>query len=180
MKNRNAGVSLVELLVAISILTILTGIGVYSLSSLSGYRARECAKDITTSLTTNKVTTLGKAKSTGDIYWELYLDDSDGRYYARTVYNAGKSNQYEEVKKMNDGKVSVYKVTTQSGGVQKSLITGGKGHGFIIAYNRSSGAICNAYSPYSEMNINGLEVQGGSKNYSIEITASTGKVRGIQ
>ena len=84
MKNKNAGFSLIELIVVIAVMVIVAGIGISWISRLSGYRARECASKVASTLNGAKVKSLSKQQNTGDAYWEL-KKGSDGRYYVSVL-----------------------------------------------------------------------------------------------
>lgn len=174
MKKDNAGISLVELLIVISILAVLSGVGIYSFSQMSGYRARECSKKIATSIINNKVLTLGKAKSTGDICWELYKND--GNYFVRTVRNAGSASEYyEETEQVSKGKMDIFFFESGSGGAvtQKQI---SDSQTLRFCFNRSSGAICASSSPYGLYKLTGIRVVTGQRRYDIAIVPATGKV----
>lgn len=175
MKKNNAGFSLVEVIVAIAMLTILTGVGAYGIGQLTGFRAREAADKITSSITENKIVTLGKAKASGasgGIAWELYEDDGD--YFVRTVYDIGLASEYTSAaEQVNDGKVEIWVGNKQPGGSAYHKMT--TGEVYRIYFNRSTGAVCDQtgatyiYNPY-------IRVVYGKKVYEIEVISKTGKV----
>lgn len=176
MKKGNAGLSLVELIVVIAIIAVMSGVGLYGIGQISGYRAKQCAKQIESSLTSTKVTTLGKAKSTGDIYWELYKDAANDGFYVKTVYNAGLANEYAETKKVGVGNLNVqYSGTSIAGVVNTS-------NSLKLCYNRASGEICDwsaaPPSTYSRTNVTEILVKNpsGTKSYKITLVPATGKV----
>jgi prepilin-type N-terminal cleavage/methylation domain-containing protein len=174
MKRNNAGLSLVELVVVMAIIAVLSGMSFYGIGQLSTYRARQCAKQVENSLTANKVTTLGKAKKTGNIYWELYKG-TDG-YYAKTVYNAGTTEEYEETKK-----VGVSNLQVVYGDSDTSVAT----TPLRLCYNRYSGAIYN-YVPdgtggtsattLTDVTKIVIKNPAGTRSYQIDIVPATGKV----
>lgn len=173
MKKDNAGVSLVELLIIISIVAVLSGFGVYSMSNITGYRAKECSKKIATSISNNKVLTLGKATSTGNICWELYKKNGD--YFVRTVRDAGSSEYYEETQQVSEGKLDIYYYVSAAGGtVTQTQIT--ETQPLRFCFNRASGAICSSSSPYGAYNLTGIRVKAGTKIYDIALVPATGKV----
>ena len=191
MKNNNAGFSLLEVVIVVAMITILAGSGMYGIGQLTGFRARETADEITSSLTQNKIETLGKAKSSGSMAWELY---KDGKYlYVRTVYDAGTGSEYysnlTEVSK-NDLEVYVGTRSHGAGGgssTNLSQLTDGDSYRVYTGinqwdeewengyFNRSTGALCN--SDGSVMNRNPvIQVRYGLKEYEVEVISKTGKV----
>jgi len=175
MKNNNAGFSLVEVIIAVAMLTILTGVGAYGIGQVTGFRAREAADKITSSITENKIETLGKAKASGasgGMAWELYEEDGD--FYVRTVYDIGLTTEHtSDAEKVNDGKVIIWVGNRQPGGSASHKLSAGEV--YRIYFNRSTGAVCTAvgdtyvYNPY-------IQVSYGRKTYEIEVISKTGKV----
>lgn len=176
MKKNNAGFSLVELIVAIAILTVLTGVGAYGLNQVTGFRAREAADKITSSLKENKIETLGKAKSSGGMAWEIYRDGND--FFIRTVYDAGTGTEYySNSEKINEGKVTVW-VGKKTGGASNwvaNYITLTDGNAYRIYFNRSTGALCDASGLAIDFNPV-IRVKYGRKDYDVEVVSKTGKV----
>ncbi len=177
MKNNNAGFSLLEVVIVVAMITILAGSGMYGIGQLTGFRARETADEITSSLTQNKIETLGKAKSSGSMAWELY---KDGKYlYVRTVYDAGTGSEYySNLTEVSKNDLEVY-VGTRShgagGGSSTNLSQLTDGDSYRVYFNRSTGALCN--SDGSVMNRNPvIQVRYGLKEYEVEVISKTGKV----
>ena len=177
MKNKNAGFSLIELVVVIAVMVILAGIGLTWIGNLSGYRARECAGKVASSLTGAKVKSLSKQQNTGDAYWEL-KKGSDGKYYVTVYYpeySGGGYTLVEETSKVS--KTSNLKVTyTDNGGTNEVDASSP----LKMCYDRSTGALYNCSSGSVDKTnfISAINVSNGSRSYKIEIVAKTGKVIG--
>ncbi len=172
MRKDNAGFSLVELIVVLAMLIILTGVGAYGIGQITGFRAREAADKITSSITENKIETLGKAKSSGGMAWELYEDDGD--YFVRTIYDIGLGTQYEgAAEQVNDGKVEVWVGNKQAGGSVRHKMAADEV--YRIYFNRATGAVCDSTGATATKNPY-IVVSYGSKDYEIEVIAKTGKV----
>lgn len=172
MRKNNTGFSLVEVIIAIAMLTILTGVGAYGIGQVTGFRAREAADKITSSITENKIETLGKAKSSGGMAWEIY--EKDGDFYVRTLYDLGSGASYSGAsEKVNDGKVEVWAGSKTVGGY--SLDKMETDETYRIYFNRATGAVCDSsgasltYDPY-------IKVVYGRKEYDIIVISKTGKV----
>lgn len=179
MKKNNAGMSIVEVVIMVAIIAILSGTGIYGLGQLGGFRAREGADSIASSLTEARITMLGKAKSNGNIAWEIYNDD--GRCYVRTVYNVGSGEYYSDAKAIVDAKVKVTFGTGTLDSSNNSVNASGTptelqdGYAYRIYFNRSTGALCD--SDGSEIsNDQYFRVAQGSKDYDVFIVAKTGKI----
>lgn len=171
MKKDNAGMSLVEIVVVVAIIAILTGVGSYGIGQVSGFRARECASYISSSLTQNKIKTLGKATTTGNIAWDLYRVDND--FYVRTVIDADKgaaAESYVDQKKINEGKLKVGYSDSATG----DPVWLGDGEKIRLCFNRSSGALCETSGAVTS--IKRIVVNYGRKTYTIELKPLTGKI----
>mgnify|MGYP002522066688 CR=1 FL=1 len=178
MKKNNAGFSLIELVVVIAVIVVLGGIGLTWISNMSGYRARECAGKVASTLSGAKVKSLSKQQNTGDAFWELKLE-SDGKYYVTTYfpnYSGGSISSYdEETSKV--GRSSNIKITyTDNSGVHD--VDGS--NPLYLCYDRSIGALYvgKTGSVNKTSNISKITVSKGSISYNIEIVAKTGKVIG--
>lgn len=176
MRKNNAGFSLIELVVVVAVIAVLSVIGVSWISRLSGYRARECASEISTSLTATKVQALSKARDTGDVYWQLERDASDNRYYVSvymTDYSSGTKNTYlyERKRVSKSGSVSVSYTSGGSSTVIDSSTP------LKLCYNRNTGAIYDK-DTLTIAGVSEINVTNGNRSYKIEIVPVTGKVIG--
>lgn len=177
MKNKNAGFSLIELIVVIAVMVIVAGIGLSWVGRLSGYRARECASKVSSTLNGAKVKSLSKQQNTGDAYWEL-KKGSDGRYYVSVYYpeySGGGYTLVEETSKV--GKTSSLIVTYTD--VDGDHVVDSS-NSLKLCYDRSTGALYEGSSGSVDKtkNISAINVSNGAKSYKIEIVAKTGKVIG--
>ena len=82
MRQDNRGVSLVEILIVVSIITVLAGVGIYSVSLMSGKPAMKCAQKIMYSLERHRTTAMSKVgakyllEQDGDkVYFREYVID---------------------------------------------------------------------------------------------------------
>ncbi|MBQ8199552.1 MAG: prepilin-type N-terminal cleavage/methylation domain-containing protein [Lachnospiraceae bacterium] len=172
MKRNNAGISLVEIVIVIAILSILTATGAYSLSQLTGYRAREAADKVASSLAENKVVTLGKAKKPGGMAWEISRDGDD--YFVSTVYDIGTGSEYRSNREqINEGKVDVKVYEEWS--VGSIWIPINDGRRYRIYFNRGTGALLDMYGNPAEYDVL-LRFTSGRKTYDVKVISKTGKV----
>ena len=187
MKKKNAGMSLIELVVVMFILAVLSGVTLYSIASVPRYRARECSRLIASNLREVKITTLGKAKSNGDIVWELYKKGNS--YYVRYVTGAnGSSPVIMGEKKVSKGTLHVYYDSV----ADTNEITDGMS--LKLCFDRATGAIHGSdgavitsagdgsdWSSYgiktdSNTPIQKIIIKGGTTLYEINLYPVTGKI----
>lgn len=179
MKKNNAGMSIVEVVVVVAMLAILTGTGLYGIGQLGGFRAREAADTIASSISEARVAVLGKAKSNGDMAWEIYRKDN--QYYVRTVYDISGTEYYRDEKKIVDGSLSSveYGLTTAQGpddtAGSGSLTTLTDGGSYRVYFNRATGAVCDASGNSVSTNVY-FRVTQGKKDYEVYIISKTGKI----
>ena len=184
MKKKDAGFTLVELVVIMGMLAIFIGLFAYNISSISGYTAKECYKKISSAITENKIKALSKAANTGDIYLQIYQDTAKDRVYVRTITNATTASPDEggTIKITKRGGV---KITYEIDGVSTPQ-PATQGDPLNICFNRSTGAIM-AISPdntthkvttpvNTESKIKCINIVGKTRSYKIELVPRTGKV----
>lgn len=174
MRKDNSGFSLVELIVVIAMMVILTAVGGAWIGRISGYRARECASKVTSSITSLKVQALSKAVDHGDVYCRIHKK-SDGKYYVET--KAGNIQEDIQVGKSSSLKISY---TLSSGYVQEVTDS----DELYISYARNTGALIyspdgsNWYINVPSNEVKKISVSNGTRNYDIDIVAKTGKILG--
>lgn len=173
MKRNNLGMSIVEIVVVLAMIGILATGGVYGLSQLLGFSAREGADTIAESLAQTRVYTMAKAKKNGNVAWELAVK-SDG-VYVRTVVNADSTGAYKDEKKVCDaGNVKVsYGVAASSG--TYTYHEQQVGDVKRLYFNRSTGALSSSTGSVEANNIR-FKVTRGNKTYYVDVISKTGKV----
>lgn len=160
LHNDNRGYSLIELVIVLAIIAIIMSTVFYSIILIFSANAKSCANNIQRSIGECKVTTMGKA----DAYMELYRDDT-GVYTQMHVTESDGTVTDEEPQKVGSNRVTVGYV---QGGTETELTPGAS---IEICFDRSNGGFkAGAGGLYDE-----IYVRGGSKNYSITMTALTGK-----
>ncbi len=167
VEKKNGGYSLIELLVIIAIISVFTGFIGYNIAVTNSFRARECAKDISTDIQNLKVTTLAKSASVGDTKMILYKTGKE--IHRKFVYKDG----------TEDDKLLVKRVTVRhgiNGGLMKELGDIGSGDEMTVIFNRASGSMVTATGAISTTTL--VEVYtSADKKYTVELVPSTGKVK---
>lgn len=180
----NKGFSLVEVLIAILIITLIAGFGLSKTQAIFGYNAQEAYKKVVSTLTTGKVKTLSKSQlvssstsvktgttvtpevASDGVYVEFYIKDK--AIYTKT-YVRGVAENPDGEKIGGKGVVITYTLDDSSSGTLQD----GEGNGIMFSFDRSTGA----FLPY----INGkyiteMKISGGSRTYTIKLMPKTGKV----
>lgn len=188
MKKRNKGLSLVELIIAIAIIAVFSGVAVYSASNIRNYRARECSRKITSNIAEVKVTSLGKAKSNGDIVWELYKEN--GKFYVRYLAGCAGTPEVQKTTKISKGKMNCF--VEDAGGTRTEVADN---QSVKVCFNRATGAMytCGGalvstkgtpssgeydaeLTTYSALRK--IIITAGGKEYITEFVPTTGKING--
>lgn len=178
MKKKNAGFTIVELIVVVAMLSIFIGIFVVNVGRITGYNAKECYKKISSAITENKIETLSKAKETGDIYLQIYQDTLKDRIYVRTVRNGkSASKEYTDETKLTKRSGVTVKYELKNGG-SVTTKTATKNHPLNICFNRASGALVDPDDSYKVSKLQKIIISSGGYQYSIDIVPATGKVKG--
>lgn len=182
-KNKNKGFTLVELIVVISIFTILLGILEPSVSSIFGFRAQRAANSIASALDRTKTEAMNR------LVGEMVLTkESDGFYIS---YNLHKGKYYgceqTQAEKIAPSNAKIGYTTDRSGYQDLS----GQ---LIITFNRENGGlrqiqseIVTTDSVTTALNdkndvvfhdtgayCTAIIVKGGSRTYTIEMEKDTG------
>ena len=182
-KNKNKGFTLVELIVVISIFTVLLGILEPSVSSIFGFRAQRAANSIASALDRTKTEAMNR------LVGEMVLTkESDGFYIS---YNLHKGKYYgceqTQAEKIAPANAKIGYTTDRSGYQDLS----GQ---LIITFNRENGGFRQIQSgivttesvttALDEKNdvafydtgdyCTAIIVKGGSRTYTIEMEKDTG------
>ena len=182
-KNKNKGFTLVELIVVISIFTVLLGILEPSVSSIFGFRAQRAANSIASALDRTKTEAMNR------LVGEMVLTkESDGFYIS---YNLHKGKSYgceqTQAEKIAPANAKIGYTTDRSGYQDLS----GQ---LIITFNRENGGFRQIQSEIvttdsvttalndkndvafydTEAYCTAIIVKGGSRTYTIEMEKDTG------
>ena len=180
---KNAGFSLVELVVVIAIMAILVGVIAIGYNSIMGTDARECASDLNAYLAETKTGTLGKDYQELKLYatvdgekkvdFVIYQYEADPATPGAVLPDMVPAvNRTETI-----GKKSVeIKCTFSDGNV---ITIGPAGDTVTLAFNRASGAFVCAKINDLQTTAYCTQIRAtrGSKVYTIELIPTTGKHR---
>ena len=131
MKRNNRGMSLVEVIIVVAILSIVAGGITMGIGFITGKPADECANKLRAALQSNRTTTMGKLSAK----LEICVED-DGIYIKETIGTAGESSAKVNRTRIGDAGIEIkYAVSGGSGYIDLPV-----GSSLEISFNRSSGA----------------------------------------
>ena len=163
----NSGISLIELVIVITIMTVLIGAIGLGVGLVSTKPATQCAKKLQMAIQKTRTDTMGKRD--GKLIVKL---ESDGSVSMTEILNAGLSSE------RIDGPVTVGKkgVSVKAGGNALTET------GFTIEFTRSEGKLRACSTHYSSLTEGTkydalpIVITKGSKSYEINIDELTGRV----
>jgi len=176
MKMDNKGFSLVEIIIAVFVLTILLTWGFRNLGVLDSYDCRQCRTQLEAAMQSNKIDCLSKSKTntntitSADSYLEI-LYENNSVYAISHVQGVNKSK--EEISKRMRTKIAYRK---SGSGTDIELING---ESIKIGYNRSTGAFLPLTSGGVGTNpvyISHLVIKTGKHKKVLRLETKTGKI----
>ncbi len=198
MKN-NKGVTLIELVIAIAIISVIAGYGLSKTEVIQNYEARETYQKLQSTIADCKVSTMSWSQVNGDIpimvsateknpslvgsgtnavYMEIYRDPSDKCFYYRMHAGSDVTKRRAEPVKISTSRVKIFYRVGEKGASEadwdRTEVTGEETKGLIIAYNRSTGAFLPFIS--GPRYIRAIEVACGNRNYRLTLMPDTGRV----
>ncbi len=163
MRENNKGLSFVELIIVVAIMSLLVTVTGFGLSMINGRPADECAQKIMYSLENTRTKAMGKYETT----YELYRDGSTGQIMMREsvkLSSGGTAEITESV--LGDEMVTVtYKL---KGAATETTLTSGTSVTFV--FDRTNGAITG--TAYCEK----IKVSKANREHIITIIGPTGKI----
>lgn len=175
MKHNNKGLSLVELVIVIAIMSVLTGIVTLSIANIFNTKVTQCAENMENIINKVRVNTMGRNEVTLRFY-----QDSDGRYFSETKVKKGfGTNASEDTVVELVGKSGIdVKFTTDSSITDPSdssvqTLSNATGTDISIAFDRSSGEV---KLDSSGKCVRRIWIIRNSKVKTITIFKETGKV----
>lgn len=186
-QKNNKGFTLVELIVVISIFTILLGILEPSVSSIFSYRAKRAANSIVAALDKTKTEAMNR------LVGEMVLERTDDGYYVSYYLDRGKQSgvvkeQAEKIAPKNT--LISYTTTENTMGAEMQL-----GDKLIFTFNREDGSfrplqqetissdeITNSLNVHRDISFpdktgnycTSITVKGGSRTSTIKLETGTG------
>ena len=153
-QKNNKGFTLVELIVVISIFTILLGILEPSVSSIFSYRAKRAANSIVAALDKTKTEAMNR------LVGEMVLERTDDGYYVSYYLDRGKQSgivkeQAEKIAPKNT--LISYTTTENTMGTEMQL-----GDKLIFTFNREDGS----FRPLQKNIINSEEITNSLNNHT--------------
>ena len=183
MKRDNRGLSLVELITVIAILSVFIGMGILSVSLLIGTQAKGCAENVSSMLNETKTGCLSRFDETMTLgYYANGAEDavkSDGYYTENKVYSINKDAASIEIsgsefRKMGNKNVviKVYLSSNPSHGIEL-----GTANKFSISFDRSTGAFEPVIWNGTQLTdyIEKITFSSGTRTYTISMVKETGK-----
>ena len=178
-QKNNKGFTLVELIVVISIFTILLGILEPSVSSVFSYRAKRAANSIVAALDKTKTEAMNR------LVGEMVLERTDDGYYVSYYLDHGKQSgvveeQAEKIAPKNT--LISYTTTENTMGTEMQL-----GEKLIFTFNREDGSfrplqqetissdeITNSLNAHKDISFPDKMIAGNAGNYCTSITVKGG------
>ena len=172
---QNKGYSLIEIIVVIAIMMTLIGVGILQMSMVSGYRAKQCAKNIEAQL--NKVQITNMSKKLTEMV--IYQDASDGAYYVKVTENKGITASEKSTNKQV-GKGSLL-ITYSMDAHDSDIRTLEPGKEILIRFDRATGGLkmTDDTDPGKKIGCHRIWMKqkgGNTKVYTITIHQETGKI----
>lgn len=164
LKKNNLGVSLIEMIVVVAIMSVLIGTVSLGLGMASTRSATECAEKMGISLNRARTAVMGKQRG-----YLAFYGDSEGNIYVVERYD-------EDYAPLTDGdmnshvgtKIGKKGITVTSGGV---TLTSSPNTPVYFEFSRSDGSLKTTSIANSP-----IKVSKGSRRYTVEVQPLTGKV----
>lgn len=169
MKKDNRGLSLVELVIVIAIMTVLTGVISMGIGIAVSKPADECASKLKAALQNARVTSMGKLDTTISVYTK-----DEKIYLMQKVVSESGTNSTETLIGAKGVEVK-YKISGESS--YRDL--GDSSHPLVLSFNRSSGAFkdLSAMGFATKTYCVEIQVSKGNKTKLLKLSSLTGKIQ---
>lgn len=167
MQKDNKGFSLVELIIVVTLITVL-GAGItFTVGLIFSGNAKTCAGAVKTAVNDCKVNCMSKT----DAYMEITRGSDDCVYVQHFVKNAGDADYSEYTDRQKIGRENV---TVEFGDSKTAALTSlSGGNKITISYDRGTGGFKDTVPAY-------IHITGGTKDYDINLIKLTGKIELIE
>jgi prepilin-type N-terminal cleavage/methylation domain-containing protein len=152
-KRSDGGYSIVELIIVIAIIAVIVAAVSYSVVMIFSANAKACANNLQRAVNDCKVTAMGKADASLEIYGQ------DGKVYSRMTVDG----VAQEPQKIGTNKVSVI-CETDADDIDISA-----GGSVTIAFDRSTGSF------RDDTTVDTIVIAGGHREYELKLIRLTGK-----
>lgn len=173
MRKDNRGLSLVEIIIVITILSIVAGVVTTGVSLASGRPADECAAKLQSVIQSGRLTAMGKLSVT----LEIYMNDAGYIYIEETVTSEGENPTDPPVVRTTltrIGDIGVSLEFTLTNGVTTALLPN-HANSLILSFDRSSGAF-KPIEGYSDVYCKTITISRGNREKELRLAYLTGKV----
>ena len=180
MRVDNKGMSLVEIVIVVCIITIMTSLIAFGVGAALSKPADECAEKMISTFNYGRVTTMGKQSCK----IELYQDSIDSPVFMKQIVTSGGSSPTttERENQIAPKKVAVMYKLSGSGATYTDLTTVSK---IVFEFDRSTGGFKKATiypkdgsASYQEY-VSQFKISKGSRIRFIKLEYLTGKVRSV-
>ena len=160
----NRGISLVEIMVTVAIMGVVAAVGLWSLNTVSGRPAQQCAQKVIYSLERHRTTAMGKSEA----YYKLIADTSGKILFEEGIKVRADDDAYSVTTTEIGGKrVTVSYVDPTSGAV----LPLNPGSSLEFRFDRGSGAFDKNFYPCRQ-----LIIKSGGREVHVTLVQLTGKV----
>lgn len=166
MKNR--GISLIELIITISIMSIMIGGVVLTFSIVNSANTNKCAEQINTLLEKEKVQHMSNAQDYSLIIY-YYSDPNEKGYYAKVTKNTELASAITTPGiRLGSNRISIYYHVTGDTTDRQVTSTGS----LVISFHKSSGA----FSEFStDKYVESISIKGSKNGSKVILVTTTGK-----
>lgn len=166
-KKDNRGMSLVEIILVIGLMTIIAGMTGYGLNLISKKPVQECARKVEIALNQNRTNSMGKKVA----YLEFYM--KDGRVAFREYSQSARESVVREGDETVMGAADVkLRFVYKNAAGEESVVPMGTDH-IKVSFKRDSGSLVEE----GDLVLDRIEVYKGDYVKTVSIDKLTGKVK---
>lgn len=177
LSKNNKGVSLVEMIVVVAIISVLAGITSIGLGAAVSKPAEECAEKIVSTLKNARITTMGKRSC------EIYLKQaSEGAIVtvAENINNSGSVPANDKFLKIGERNITVTLTLSTTAGATTEVKLSDVDY-IVLTYNRETGGFKPTFVKSTSGDIDDeyltkIVVTKGTKTKTINLARLTGKI----